>query len=369
MAEAIRPGNILKSTVIVKPSTLTGGGKGRAPIDPGISHPSEPPTSGRRGFLKGLLGLGIAGAGTFAGFKIFNSPPESSSIPTTVPNTSPDTTTETTPATTETPTTIAERVFASPEQQVQVESVEANMDRFFNLTPDDVSAYKEETKFLPNPDGFSTVKLYPDQPLFYRLLAINLGTFPVQTGDGISAVEAFGCVSNDGTRFVGLQVISINDSQFLTQFPTHETFKAANFMDPIEEGGAFATTNSNEGSDMIVRTVQGSEGVIQGLNETIGQPIVFEYGTDVVALQTQAGVAIKPNPLMERIVDELNRSETRAQALETYSSEDLVLAGIFKEPGKIPQVILNGFSTVSDVVAGLPLNAYFTFFNNIPSVI
>ena len=335
-----------------------------------MNTPEQPRKLSRRAFIGGAAAAGLA---AIVGCKTGeSSTPPPSTIKDTIPTTTsiPGTTSTTeAPNTTEPATTLPERVFASPEQKAQVEAVEGNMKKFFDLTQADIDLYKNETHFVPDPNGFSTVLVLANPDIFSaRVLAVNLGTYSFPAGDGTSIASVFGCITRDGQSFVATQTAIIRDSTFLKEKPNYEKNIAANVLNPTDSG-SFGTTSDYEFDSLVERTAHGLDGVTGVLNETVGQPFNFEVTADSVYLQNSTGNPVKPNPFLKQVIEGFFTPTTLAETYSANSDEDLSTIGVFKKPGLIPQTLLDGFPTMTALFAGLPLSAHFTLYNNIPKVI
>lgn len=349
--------------------------------------PSQAPVLNRRTFIKGLIGVGAALG--IPGCAPQSSEPQPTTLGTTTPSSSstevpttaslPRQTTTENPTTTEnTTTTTVERVFASPEQKVRVEAVEESMAKFFQLTKQQVVDYHETTNFVPYVSGFSMIKNYPaPDDNSYRMLGINLGTIPVQTGDTTAALEAIGYITFQGDRFVQLFIQDVNDPELLKRFPTIKTNAGANFWGPIDKVGAISTygIDSHHQTDAKPdpdKMIVGSENLINALNDPgqIGAPIVVEYGTDNSTFFGQAGYDYEQNPNLAPVtggIYQATKTRKLDEALSKYTADELALIGVVVTPS-IPDNLLK-YSDSKQMMGTLPFGGYLFFLDQAPHII
>ena len=346
-----------------------------------MTTPEQHRKLSRRAFIGGAAAAGLA---AIVGCKTGeSSTPPPSTIKDTIPTTTsiPDTTTSvssTTPSTEAPTTTVPERVFTSPEQKAQVEAVEGNMEKFFHVTKQEVVAYHETTNFIPYVSGFSMIKKYPaPNDNSYRMLGINLGTIPVQTGNTMSTLEAVGYVTFQGDRFVQLFIQDINDPDLLKLFPTIKTNAGADFWRPIEQDGTLNTygLDSNHQTSAIVvsdKQIVGAENLINELNNPnqIGAPIIVEYGTDYSGLFGRAGYNYEQNPHLAPTTSEIYQSaKTRSleEALSKYTSDELAEIGVVVTPS-IPSNLFR-YDNPKQIIGTLPFGGYVVFLDQAPHII
>ncbi len=388
--------NTLESRVIERPPVEPPRIPGGRPT-PSPDHGGRPRHTGRKAALATAL-TGVVAGGGYVGYDALTNRSQTTETPpattlivdapvttigepiTVAPTVSPtvETVTQTSaqpvpteaPTTVEPTTTIPERTFASPEQQVQVESVEANMEKFFTLTPADLEAFKTKAIFTPYPDGFSTV-MKDSELSVYRVIGIDLGTFPITAGNGRATMHVFGCITEDGNKYVVLETLEITDPDFANGHPWYAEGRGANVMNPSEETGRFGTTNEYDRTELLDHTIYGMTDLITTLNESVGQPIIIEYSSDPILVRDHPSFnyPANPNPNMREAHDGLNQSFTRTETLARYSSTELEGLGIYTEPEPFSQTVLNGFPTVTDLVSSLPLNQWVSTFNNVPSIL
>lgn len=381
MAEAIRPGNILKSTIIDKPSTLTGGGKGRIPTVPGSGRGLDPerrqPPKKSHKLRNTLLTtslLGGIGGGAYIATKGGNEPSQTSSptvatVETTQPPlTSPDTTTITsTVPTTETPTTIVERVFSSPEQQAQVEAVEMNMSKFFALTPENLAKYQETTRFDLDPDGFSTAHLSSTDSSA-GVVGIDLGTFQIPVGDGVAFIVATGHMTEDGSQYVLLQYGEITDSTLQTVWFNYEGVTTNVFKGTVVDG---VTTYPLGTSAETVSRSNGRTAMIADLNASVGEPVYALYIADPVKLSSP-DYPVEPSPILVDAITRITRASEFSllgSVLSEYSTDTLKSVGVYKEMSLISQNTLAGYETAAELLSNMTYNIGFRLFDGVPTVI
>ncbi len=303
------------------------------------------PTFSRRTFLKGLVGvgavLGIPGCSTPQ-----STPDSKPTLPQTTPTTTETPSPTTLPSTSiqETTTTVAERVFSSPEQKAQVETLESNMAKFYQLTPDDLKNYEEKATFIPYPDGFTTIG---NDGANSTVLAVNLGILPVGFGaEGTGNLQFFGCVDNFGNSYVMSTIASIPDSEYTQRYPnwSFDQKFGINVWNPVGKPNEYRTTTNGQ-SGGLKELIRGDEAV-QYLNAGVGQPVSIEMSS----FDRDAGVGIVPNQTLISIMDEIHRASGRklTDTLSSYPSDQLESVGIFNNPGlqgkvELPQSLINGF--------------------------
>lgn len=287
--------------------------------------------------------------------------------------TTPTTTGETVPQTTETPTTIAERVFTSPEQKAQVEAVEANMKTWFAKTPEDIAKYKETTHFDPDPDGFSTISSDPIGSI-YSMLGVNLGVFPIPTAGGLGFVSVVGGATDDGSVFAFLIDNDITDPIFSNALPGFRQSVSSHTVaaDRINGVLSYSVDITTDFHAPLVHDSTDRGEMIDDLKNSIGQPVVVSYLADPVQLNMPAEYQVKPNLKMKEIMAEINQASIRrdlGKVLKEFSTETLQSVGFYKEMAKIPQTILNGYDTVGELLSTLPLSNLYRLFDGIAVII
>jgi len=352
-------------------SPKVGGGKSKPPMSPGSGVPQrEPGGMGRRNFIKGVLGLAGAGALGYGVKEVFFNKTAATEAPpvTTIGTVTTTPVVETTvPATTEAPpTTLLERVFSSPEQQAQVEAVEANTAKYVTLTKDDLKAYEKVATFRPYPSGFGTILEYEGESAF-RMLVINLGTYTVPAGDGVALLHRFQSVKDTGEMFVATSILAVTDSQFAAQFP-NSTEPHATVYNPINDTNEYGTTNDFEGEGFFNRGIVGTE-LINTLNTTVGEPMVIELTADSAYL-ADSGFPTVANPEMKSVVEEVLSAGFGLEAVvEKYSPELLKKFGISVSADQVSQQELLGYGSVSEAFSSLPTCGLIVLFSNTPPII
>lgn len=320
---------------------------------------------------------GIVGGGIYVGTQGGNESSTNNTSVTTIvditqpPLTSPETTVITVSPTTETPTTVVERVFASPEQQAQVEAVEANMKAWFSLTPEDIAKYKETTHFDPDQDGFTTIDSSPINSAFI-VLCVNLGVYQIPTADGLGFVSAVGRTTADGSPFVTFLDSRVTDPTFSSSFPGFDqTVSSHTVAGEMVLGVQTYSVDTLNGRARLVHSSADRGEMIDDLEKSIGQPVVVQYASDPAALSVPE-YQIQPNPEMKEIMARINQASTRgdlAKVLEEFSTETLQSVGVYVEMAEISQVTLNGYVTVADLLSALPLSTSYRLFDGIPAII
>jgi len=317
----------------------------------------------RRSLLKAAAGVALGGLSVSA------CGPDGSAPPTTVKDPVPTTivpeTTTTAPSTTEAPTTThPERTFASPEQQAQVEAVEANMVRFFELTPEDIGAYMADMKIVPQSDGFSTTKGYPNSSNF-NMNVVNLGTFSLEVGNGLGIMQVYGCITQSGDRFTGMQIVNITDPDFVARFPGNNTV-FANVLKADESNTYVLDEAASVESD-----IRGAKSFVEAINSRIGEPMNIEPIIDPTTM-IFSGYTLTPNPEMTTTLSAIHESSINSQlrqVLDGFSPEELKRFGVYINPDEITQATLNGFDSVQELLSSLPYGSFSNFFGDAKSVI
>lgn len=355
------------------------GEKNKPPNVPGTGNraPSSEPGKGHKG-RNTVIGLttvaALGGVGCVAADQLGKTQPGNDGNPATTvfidePITTlgePSSTVITVPNT-ETPTTIAERVFSSPEQQVQVEAVEANMAEFFTLTPADLAKYKETTRFDADPDGFSTTYL-SNTSSSAGVLGIDLGTFQIPVGDGVAFIVATGHMTEDGSQYVLLQHGEITDSVIQAAL-NYENGGGANVVKGTVVDGV--TTYPVGTTAETVRRSNGRAAMIAELNASVGEPVYALYGTDP-GEYSSPDYPIEPNPILVDAITRITRASDFSllgKVLSEYSTDTLESVGVYKEMSLISQSTLAGYKTATELFSNMTFSDGFRLFDGVPTVI
>lgn len=328
------------------------------------------PTFNRRVFLKGLIGvgaaLGIPGCSTpqkapdslpsssFPGTDTTPQRPSTTVSPSTLPESS-------------TSTTLPERTFSSPEQKQQVELAERAMEKFYSLTKADVASYKETTSFVPDPSGFSNVES-EEATHRYRQLGINLGIVQTQIGDSMGTVQLLGMIDALGNKVVVAQIFEITDSGLLAKIPNFNQRQGKIFVGKDPRYGAYYLSLNGGNPETPYHVEEGMDALKQALQSTVGSPILTGTDVGVEIKQQLFGYPTEPNPMMEESHSALNTFRGIAKIGNAYNESQLASVGIIPGSSQVPQAILDGYPTIPQSFAHLPLSSQFNFFEGAPPV-
>lgn len=363
------PGQADPSVGKYKPPTVPGAGNRSPSSEPGKGH------KGRNTVIGLTTVAALGGVGCVAAEQLGKTQPGNDGNPATTVIVDEPVTTLGEPATTvitvpntETPSTIAERVFASPEQKIQVEAVEANMAEFFALTPEALAKYKETTRFDPDPDGFSTTYLSNTSSVA-GVLGIDLGTFQIPVGDGVAFIVATGHMTENGSQYVLLQHGEITDSTLQAVWFNYENGASSNFVKGTVVDGV--TTYPAGATAETLRRSNGRTAMIADLNASIGEPVYALYGTDPAEFSSP-DYPVEPSPIVVDVLTRITRASDFSllgKVLSEYSTDTLESVGVYKEMSLISQNTLAGYKTATELLSNMALSDGFRLFDGVPTVI